>query len=194
MSLAQITEKIEQDARVEAEKILACAREQEIKITHDAQVEISKIEAAAKLRFDRERPEIFHRRDIVAKLDVGKLMLAAERKLIQDVFDGALKKLCELGKNDYLAFCERLLKQAVETGDEVMEISSHEQYIDKAWLDAFNSKNATKISLSDKRLDIAGGFLLNKKRICINCSWEMLVQAAQEKLETEVVKRLFPAA
>lgn len=193
MSLAQITEKIEQDAKAEAEKILAYAREQETKINHDTRVEINKIEAAAKLRFDRERPEIFRRRDIVAKLDAGKLMLASERKLIQDVFDGVLKKLCELGRDDYLAFCGRLLKQAVETGDEVMEISADEPYIDKAWLDAFNGKNATRISLSDKRLNIAGGFLLNKERICINCSWEMLVQAAQEKLETEVVKRLFPA-
>jgi len=194
MSLAQITEKIEQDARAEAEKILARAREQEAKINRDAQVEINKIEAAAKLRFDRERPEVFRRRDIVAKLDVGKLMLAAQRKLIGDVFDITLQKLRDQSKGDYLAFCERLLKQATETGDEEMQVSAKEQHIDKAWLDAFNQKYGKRITLSEKRLNIAGGFLLNRGRICINCSWEMLVQAAQEKLETEVVKRLFPAA
>ncbi len=194
MSLAQITEKIEQDARAEAEKILARAREQEAEINKEAQVEINKIEAAAKLRFDRERPEIFRRRDIVAKLDVSKLMLAAQRKLIQDVFDGALKKMNELGRDEYLAFCERLLKAAIETGDEVMGLSADEKYIDKTWLDAFNAKHGTEVTLADERQNISGGFLLAKGRICINCSWEMLVQTAQEKLETEVVKRLFPAA
>lgn len=194
MSLAQITEKIEQDARAEAEKILARAREQEAEINKEAQVEINKIEAAAKLRFDKERPEIFRRRDIVAKLDVAKLMLGAQRKLIQDVFDGALKNLNTLDKDEYLAFCERLLKAAVDSGDEVMEISTNEKYIDKAWLDGFNAKHGTKITLADARQNISGGFLLARGRICINCSWEMLVQAAQEKLETEVVRRLFPAA
>lgn len=194
MSLAQITEKIEQDARAEAEKIRARAREQEAEINEEASAAIEKIDASAKLRFDRERPEIFRRRDIVAKLDVNKLMLGAQRRLIQDVFDGALTNLNALGRDEYLAFCERLLKEATESGDEVMEISTNEKHIDKAWLDKFNEKHGTKITFAETRRNISGGFLLNKGRICINCSWEMLVQAAQEKLETEVVRRLFPAA
>ena len=194
MSLAQITEKIEQDARGEAEKILAAAHEQEAEIDKEARVEINKIEASAKLRFDKERPEIFRRRDIVAKLDVSKLILGAHRKLIQDVFDGTLKNLNALAGDEYLAFCERLLKAAVETGDEVMEISANEKYIDKAWLEGFNAKHGMEITLVDTRQNISGGFLLSRGRICINCSWDMLVQVAQEKLETEVVRRLFPAA
>lgn len=194
MSLAQITEKIEQDARAEAEKIRARAREQEAEINEEASAAIEKIDASAKLRFDRERPEIFRRRDIVAKLDVNKLMLGAQRRLIQDVFGGALTNLNALGRDEYLAFCERLLKEATESGDEVMEISTNEKHIDKAWLDKFNEKHGTKITFAETRRNISGGFLLNKGRICINCSWEMLVQTAQEKLETEVVRRLFPAA
>lgn len=194
MSLAQITEKIEQDARAEAEKIFACAREQEAEINEETRAAINKIEVSTKLRFDRERPEIFRRRDIVAKLDAGKLLLGAKRRLIQDVFDSALTKMCSLGRDEYLVFCERLLIEASESGDEVIEISADEKHIDKDWLDKFNEKHGTKITLADKRLNISGGFLLSKNRVCINCSLEMLVQTAQEKLETEVVKRLFPAA
>ncbi|MDL2263554.1 hypothetical protein LJC31_02770, partial [Synergistaceae bacterium OttesenSCG-928-I11] len=77
MSLAQITEKIERDARAEAQKILDRAKEQEAEVRNAADVEVKKLQEAAQGRFDRERPEIFKRRDIVARLDVNKLHLGA---------------------------------------------------------------------------------------------------------------------
>ena len=191
MSLAQIIGKIEHDAREEAQKILDRAKEQEAAVNREAEAEVKKLEDAAKERFDRERPEIFKRRDIVARLDVNKLHLGAQRRLIQDVFDGALEKLRSLDKDAYLAFCKALLKKAAETGKETLVPAKDEKYIDKAWLDQFNAENDTKISLSETRGDFSGGFVLNNGRIGINCSWEMLMQAARERLETEVVKRLF---
>lgn len=193
MSLAQITEKIEQDARAEAQKILDRAKEQEAEVRSAADAEVKKLEEAAQTRFKRERPEIFKRRDIVARLDVNKLHLAAQRHLIQDVFDGALEKLKALGKDEYLGFCSALLKEATETGQETLVLAKDEKYIDKGWLDRFNAENGKKISLSEARGDFSGGFVLNNGRIDINCSWEMLMRAAQEHLETEVVKRLFPS-
>lgn len=193
MSLAQITEKIEQDARSEAKKILDRAGEQVADVKREADAEVKKLEGAANARFDAERPEIFRRRDIVARLDVNKLHLDAQRRLIQDVFDGSLQKLRELKKDEYLEFFGRLLKKAVEVGSETIYLSKDEKYVDKAWIDKFNAENNTKIILSDERQDFSGGFVLSKGRIDINCSWEMLMQAAQEKLETEVVRRLFPA-
>jgi V/A-type H+-transporting ATPase subunit E len=192
MSLAQITEKIEQDARGEAEKILAAAKEREKEINRDAEKEIKNIEDAARSRFDRERPEIFKRREIVARLDVEKLHLGVKRKLIQDVFDEGLDRLKGLQKEEYIKFCESLLREAATDGELVMEISSGEKYISPEWLEAFNSAGAKKISLSPERQDFSGGFVLNKGRVSVNCSWEMLMRAAQEKLEPEVVKLLFP--
>jgi V/A-type H+-transporting ATPase subunit E len=193
MSLAQITEKIEQDARAEAQKILDRAKEQEAEVKSASDAEVRKLEETAQGRFDRERPEIFKRRDIVARLDVNKLRLGAQRRLIQDVFDGALEKLKSLDKNGYAAFCKALLKKAAQEGQGELVLAKKEKYLDKAWLDKFNAENGTNISLSEERGDFSGGFVLNNGRIDINCSWEMLMQAAQEKLETEVVKRLFPS-
>lgn len=193
MSLAQITEKIEQDARAEAQKILGRAKEQEAEVRSAADAEVKKLEEAAQARFDRERPEIFKRRDIVARLDVNKLRLGAQRRLIQDVFDGALEKLKALGRDEYLGFCGALLKQATETGKETLVLAKEEKILDKAWLDRFNAENKKNISLSETRGDFSGGFVLGNGRITINCSWEMLMRAAQERMETEVVKRLFPS-
>jgi V/A-type H+-transporting ATPase subunit E len=193
MSLAQITEKIENDARAEAQKILERAAEQEAEVKRGAEAEIKALEDSSRARFEKERPEIFKRREIVARLDVNKLHLGAQRRLINDVFAGALEKLKSLGKDEYTAFFERLLKEAVDSGDEIIDISKGEKFINKEWIDKFNGANNTRIKISDKRQDFSGGFVLNKGRVCINCSWEMLTQVAQEKLETEVVHRLFPA-
>ncbi|MDR1884829.1 MAG: V-type ATP synthase subunit E [Synergistaceae bacterium] len=193
MSLAQITEKIESDARDEAQKILGRAAEQEALIKSGAEAEARALEEASRARFDRERPEIFKRREIVARLDVSKMHLESQRRLINDVFAEGLERLKSLGRDEYESFFERLLKEAVVSGDEVMDLSRDEKFINREWLDKFNSANNTRIKISEERQDFSGGFVLNDGRIGINCSWEMLIQASQEKLETEVVHRLFPA-
>ncbi|MDR3320932.1 MAG: V-type ATP synthase subunit E [Synergistaceae bacterium] len=193
MSLAQITEKIERDARAEADKVMLAAREREAEIKREAEAEVKKIGETFGARFDKERPEIFKRREIVARLDVDKLQLGVRRRLIQDVFDAGLERLTKLGQDEYLAYCGRLLKEAVADGDEVMDLSSNEKYIGPEWVEEFNAKNGTKITISPNRQDFSGGFILNRGRVSVNCSWEMLMRAAQEKLEAEVIKRLFTA-
>jgi V/A-type H+-transporting ATPase subunit E len=194
MSLAQITEKIELDARGEAERIISAAREREREIKRDAEKEIKNIEEASRARFDKERPEIFKRREIVAKLDVDKLHLGVKRKLIQEVFDEGLNRLKCLSKDEYLGFCERLLREAAASGDEVMEISAGEAFIGPEWLETAGAGKAEKITISPNRQDFSGGFILNNGRVSVNCSWDMLMRVAQEKLEPEVVRRLFPVA
>lgn len=193
MSLAQITEKISSDARAAADKILKEAREQETKIKEDASAEVRQIEESTKERFEKERPEIFKRRDIVAKLDINKLHLKTQRDLIRDVFNGALDKLRNLDKDHYLKFCHALLKKAVVTGKEVLTVAKDEKFISSDWLKQFNSENNTEITMSPTHGDFTGGFVLTNGRVDVNCSWEMLVQNAQENMETEVVRRLFPA-
>ncbi|MDR1137945.1 MAG: V-type ATP synthase subunit E [Synergistaceae bacterium] len=191
MSLAQITDKIERDARDEAARILERARGQEAEIKTETENEVKRIEASAAERFDDERPEIFKRREIVARLDVSKIRLGAERRLISDVFEEALLRLKNLGRDEYVSFCERLLKEGVESGDERVEVSRSEKYLDEAWLEAFNKANGFRLTLSGSRGDFSGGFILSKGRIAVNCTWEMLIQSASERMENEVVRRLF---
>jgi V/A-type H+-transporting ATPase subunit E len=191
MSLAQITEKIERDAREEAQRILQRSREQEAAIKKEAEAEVKRLDDSARERFDKERPEIFRRRQIVSALDVNKIRLAAERRLISEVFELGLERLKKLGKAEYVSFCERLLKAGLESGTETIEFSSGEKYLDSSWVNAFNKANGTRISVSDRRGDFSGGFVLSNGRIAVNCTWEMLIQVASENLESEVVSRLF---
>ncbi len=193
MSLAQITEKIKKDAQGEADKILAEARESAAVQLKKSEAECENIRADFKARFDAERPEIFRRREIVAGLDINKMQLQAKRNLIADVYKAALEQLSNLSKDEYLAFCERLLDELGAKEGE-LQLSADEKYIDKAWVDAYNKKAGAALALSEEKADISGGFILEHDKIIANCSWDMLLQVAQEQKETDVIKRLFPTA
>ena len=181
MSLAQITEKIRNDAQKEADEILAKAKAQAEALTSRADRECAEIQAGFDDRFGAERPEIMKRREIVANIDVSKMMLSAKRELIEDVYRGALEKM-------------NLLDGAVSTKDEQVVVGEDEKYIDGAWLDSYNAGHGTKLAFADERAEISGGFILRRGRISVNCSWEMLLKVSQEKQESDVVKRLFPSA
>jgi len=192
MSLAQITEKIKNDAQQEADEFIAEAKAQADLVTQKASKERDAIKADLDHRFGIERPEIFHRSEIVADLDVKKMMLKAKRDLISDVYAQALSKMKNMDREQYLGFCEDLLNSSVSTKEEKIEVSADEKFIDKAWLDSYNAKHSSKLTLSDKKPDISGGFILANGKTSINCSWDMLLQVAQEKQEAGVVERLFP--
>jgi V/A-type H+-transporting ATPase subunit E len=192
MSLAQLTEKIKNDAYREAEEVLAKARSKASEIIEHANKENAAVKESFEKRFEEEMPKIFKRREIVANIDVKKRKLLSKRTLIQDVFDEALNKMKSFNKEDYLELCNSLLKKSVVTGDEEVLIGENEKFVDEAWINAYNKKNNTNLILSKEIANISGGFILKRDKIRTNCSWDMLIQVAQEKKESEVVKRLFP--
>jgi V/A-type H+-transporting ATPase subunit E len=194
MSLAQITEKIRNDAQSEADEILSKAKAKAQTIKEKAEEEKDIIKSSFDLRFQKERPEILRRREIVADLDVKKMMLRSRRDLISNVYAESLKKMKELDQAEYISLSEALLDRAVSTKEEELEVGINEKFLDNAWLEAYNAKRGTRLAFSQAKPDIAGGFILTRGKISINCSWDMLVQIAQEKQESDVVKRLFPVA
>ncbi|MCE5202503.1 MAG: hypothetical protein LLF78_08345 [Synergistaceae bacterium] len=192
--MAQITEKIKSDARHDADEILSKAKAQCELIAQRAAEEIDTIKSGFAHRFEVERPEIFHRREIVANLDVRKMMLQSRRDLIQDVYGMTLEMMKNMDKADYVGLCEALIDCAVSTGEEEIQVGPDEKYLDQEWLDAYNAKHGAKLVFHELNADIAGGGILARGRIRTNCSWDMLIQVTQEKQESDVVKRLFPSA
>lgn len=194
MSLAQITEKIKSDAQKEADEIISKAKSKAEFIAQRTAEDCDSIKSGFIRRFEVERPEIFRRREIVANLDVNKMMLQSSRDLIQDVYTIALKKMKVMDRAEYIALCEALLKNAVLTKEEEILVSAEEKHLDKAWLANYNEKHGTKLVFSEDKPEITGGFILARGKISTNCSWDMLVQISQEKQESDVVTRLFPSA
>lgn len=193
MALADIRKKIEQDAADEAAKLLDAARKQADVLNADADAEISKSRKYYDALYAAEAPEVRRRAQIIANLDVKKLRLGAKQELIGRSFDGALARLCNLAGDKYLAFMEKLLDQAVSSGDEELLAADGEKRIDQAWLDKYNASRGRKLTLAAEKADIKGGFILRKGRSSTNCSLGTLIHWLKDGLESDVVKRLFDA-
>ncbi len=191
MALADIRKKIEQDAAKEAAKLLAEARKQADALNADADAEVAKSKKYYDDMYEAEAPEVRRRAQIIANLDVKKIKLGAKQELIEQSFNGALENLCALPSEKYLAFMEKLLDQAVASGDEELQTAKGEKSINKAWIEKYNAAKGKKLKLSAKKADIKAGFILRRGKISVNCSLENLVHWVKDDLESEVVKRLF---
>ncbi len=191
MSLVDIKSKIEADAVREAAAHREKAQEQIDGISREASRQIEQIKKDSAARLENEKHEVHRRRKIVAELDVRKEDLAARRKLISVAYEKAIVALVDTPSERYMASMEKLLEEAVETGDEVLILGREEKILTKSWLESFNKAHNTQMTLSAERIPISGGFVLRKGKVDTNCSWDMLLDSLRIELEAEVVKRLF---
>ena len=139
----------------------------------------------------KEEPEVLRRREIVAGLDAKRLDLGVRQRLVGEAFAAALKQLADLPADKYIAFANKLLAEAVETGSELVITGKDEKHLDAKWLESYNSAHHTQLKLANEKLNIAGGFVLRNDKIDTNCSWDMLVNSIRGDIESEVVKKLF---
>ena len=191
MGLSDIKSKIETEAQEEIKSILAKAQQEAARLREDAKKKVDETKKLYSERFEKERPEILRRREIVANLDVARIQLGTKQALIGKSFEEAISILAGLPQDRYLDFVRELLKKAVNTGNEVIFIGSGENKITQDWLSEFNTKNSTQLSLSNDRLPIRGGFVLKNDRINTNCSFEMLVKWIRDDIETDIATKLF---
>jgi V/A-type H+-transporting ATPase subunit E len=191
MGLSDIKKKIETEAQEEIRSILTKAEQEAARLKEDARTKVADTKKLYTERFEKERPEILRRREIVANLDVARIQLGAKQTLIGKSFDEAVLILANLPHDRYLGFVNGLLKRAVNTGNEVMYVGSNEAKITQDWLNEFNAQNNTQLSLSNDRLPISGGFVLKNDRINTNCSFDMLVKWIRDDIESDIVTKLF---
>ena len=191
MALADIKAKIKNEAQAQIKALEAENDEKVREISRKVNAEIKEVQDAYAARLGREEPEVLRRREIVAELDAKRVDLGVRQQLLGEAFEAALKQMVELAPDKYVKFADKLMAQAVVTGQEVVFVGKNEKHLDQRWLDGYNASHKTSLTLSADRLPISGGFVLRNDRIDTNCSWEMLIEDARADIETEVVKRLF---
>jgi len=192
MSLADIKARINAEAQDQVRAIEAENNALVSDIERKAADEAKAIRDSYSERLAREEPEVLKRREIVAGLDAKKVDLGVRQDLVNESFAASLRQMSEMPRDKYVAFANTLLKKAVRTKSEVVLVGKGEKYLDKAWLDGFNSANQASLTLSSERLPISGGFVLRDDRVDVNCSWNMLLEDIRSDIESEVVKKLFP--
>jgi V/A-type H+-transporting ATPase subunit E len=191
MGLSDIKKKIEAEAQEEVKSILVKAEQETARLKEETRIKVDETKKLYSERFEKERPEILRRREIVANLDVARILLGTKQTLVEKSFEEAVSILANLPQDSYLGFVRKLLEKAVDTGREVMFVGNGENKISQDWLNDFNAQHNTQLSLSNDRLPIRGGFVLKNERIDTNCSFDMLVNRIRDDIETDVVTKLF---
>ena len=192
MSLADIKARISAEAQDQVRAIEAENNALVADIERKAADEAKALRDSYGERLAREEPEVLKRREIVAELDAKKVDLGVRQDLVSESFAASLRQMSEMPRDKYVAFANALLKKAVRTKSEIVLVGKGEKYLDKAWIDEFNSANQASLTLSSERLPISGGFVLRDDRVDVNCSWNMLLEDIRSDIESEVVKKLFP--
>jgi V/A-type H+-transporting ATPase subunit E len=122
-----------------------------------------------------------------------KLELAAKQEVLDEAFDLALKKLCDLPEAEYIKLLTDLAVEASTNGKEQLVFSQKDRaQVGKKVVVAVNKAVANgQLTLSEETRPMKGGFILVDGDVEINCAFETLVRLQREKLEKEVSKALF---
>jgi len=195
MNAENVVEKILADAKAEAEKIKQQAKEKEsaeqAKLDQELSEYKKQTDILARKAAEDERLHIL----ATARMQIAKELLTEKRKILDEVFARARKLLLNLPDDQYRQLIISLMLKAVETGDEEVIIDKDEKRIDQQFINQVNqqlrSGGKGNLSLSDKRQDLGGGFILKRGKIKNNVSFEVMLAQARRKLEIELAKELF---
>ena len=198
MSLEKIIERIEQDAKIEAEEIMKKASEASDKIIQDANQEANavKIQILENARNQAEQ----HKQRIIssANLELRKSVLAEKQKAIDLAFSEALSILNNMKDSEYKKTIVGMVLQNVQTGDEEIVLSGKDKSkLGDGFIREINdqlARNGKKgnLSISKDTYNMIGGFVLRRGDIEINNSFDSLFQSSRDDLEAEVSRHLFP--
>ena len=190
MSKESIVERIISDAEAERENLLAEAHKK-------AEADVAAANERAQRKFAGVQAEtaqkvkaILEGKAASARLDGAKAELKEKRRVIDAVYDGALKKLCALDKEDSLKLAERLLKEYAEDGDEIAFASDYKFTQEVMKLDVAKKK---KLKISHKGATVDGGFILLGKNSDKDISFAALLAADREQFQSDIAVKLFKA-
>ncbi|KPL18989.1 MAG: hypothetical protein AMJ92_05325 [candidate division Zixibacteria bacterium SM23_81] len=197
MSVETITEKILSDAQAEVLRIEAQVAERAKKVEAEQREQAKAIEKEAEEEAKR-RAQDRRKKDIAtAELELRKALLDQKQRLIQQVFDKALKRLTDLKGEKYERFILELLMKVVEVGDEEVIFSdTDDRKIGEKLLEEANNRlvKAGKkggLRIVKENRDFQGGFILRRGKMEVNCSLNSLFESVREELEPQVAEVLF---
>jgi V/A-type H+-transporting ATPase subunit E len=195
MEAEHVIEKILSDARAEAKKIAKQAYDKAVteqtKLNERLEKYKKETEIIAKKAGEDEKSHIL----AAARMDFAKQLLAEKRKILDEVFEQARRRLHEMPDDQYRNLCMKLMLEAVETGDEEIVIDKNEGRIGQDLVNQVNqqlsSQNKGNLKLSDERQNLGVGFILRRGKIKTNVSMNVLLEQAHKELEIELARELF---
>jgi len=193
----QLTQKILEDAKIQADNIKKQAQAEAQTILDQArervETQCSQIIAEA----NQKAEEIRERLVSVAQLNGRKTKLQVKQELISHVFDQALERLCSMPDEQYSQVLLTMISAAVEKGTEEIMLSERDRSrLSPDFLMKVNQQLQKKglqgsLQISDQEAQIKGGFILKSGDILVNYSFEALIKQKYDDLAMEVAGLLF---
>jgi V/A-type H+/Na+-transporting ATPase subunit E len=195
--IKNLVNKVLKDAEAESNTIIEKAEQQKNEILNR-----SKKEAEVKKNemIDKAKLEAQTRKDRVisnAELQVRNNKLEAKQNVIDNVFQNALVELKKLSDDKFLNFVKASILSSDVDGDEEIIVSNNykpkftSQFINEINASLKEKGKKANIKLSNVERNIKEGFILDKKGIELNFTFEDLINSIKEDIESDVVKILF---
>jgi V/A-type H+-transporting ATPase subunit E len=194
----KIAGKIAEDAKHEADSILAEARTQAAGIANKyatlAKEESDRLLVAGK----EQSKEILRRAASAADQEAKQQLLSTKQKMISRAFSIAMQKLFALPENDYIDFLARLAANSSTTGNEEIILSSKdlnaygERVLQSANQRLANDGKKDSLTLSAEAGSFNGGLMLRAGRVETNCTMDAIMRLSKEDLAPNIATVLFP--
>lgn len=184
---------IQADAQAQVDAILAKCEEQCAALRSEYE---AKANAAYEERLRVGKEECAAQTDStnrLAQMEARKGVLALKQEMISESFEKACAKIVALPEEKYVALLAKLAKDAAVTGTERIVLNER----DKAAVGAAVVEKANallgngKLTLADETGSFAGGLILRRENIEVNCTAELLVKLSRDELSSKVAGVLF---
>lgn len=193
MSVESIVERIRSDGKTEAEAILAAGKRKAEETENGAKAEAERLRRETESDVEKRAAAVAAHFAATARLDVKKIMLAARKKAVENVYAEAKKRLNDLGEEETLTLFNRLLCLYAEEGDAVIFADGFRYTEGVKLLPVFAEKKLKAVSdgAAFAGVKIDGGLYLAGKTADKDLSFDALLKADREENESRIAAELF---
>lgn len=193
MSVESIVERIRSDGKTEAEAILAAGKRKAEETENGAKAEAERLRRETESDVEKRAAAVAAHFAATARLDVKKIMLAARKKAVENVYAEAKKRLIHLGEEETLTLFNRLLCLYAEEGDAVIFADGFRYTEGVKLLPVFAEKKLKAVSdgAAFAGVKIDGGLYLAGKTADKDLSFDALLKADREENESRIAAELF---
>lgn len=188
MSREAVIERILSDGEKEAQDIVAEAEEAAARTVGEAQERADRAREETQAELEVRAKRISDGKAASARLESAKILLAEKRRVLDVIYERALKELLSLKEREALSLVQNLLSEYAQEGDEVVFARSFPFAEKAAQLPVFAEKG---LKAAKERAEIAGGLLLRGALCDKDLSFESLLAFDREEHQSEIAERIF---
>lgn len=189
----KITEKILEQAELQAENRLKNAREKAQQDKAELNKRLKRIREAEIVRAELEGKSQATRIVGDVMLEGRKKRLSARQNAVNQVFDEALDRIIKLSDDEYVEFISKMVVPFLDNGENELMLSEKDaKKIGEKLIERLANKvPEKKVSISKENISSIGGVIVRNGYIQTNLTLEAVFRQEKARLEPQVVDILF---